>query len=169
MMSRNFTPEQELIDQLVANDATALEELTNRYSYSLYTYCMAKLNSREDARRIVRNLFISLWEDRHHLPGNFSLSLHLYTEVRKGVVQCVNSKLKTNQDLPVFEKNILPGFSADQLQQAAQPSLRDYRKLGYRSLPSPRKQVQVYWWEKYTPAIHLKGLRKALQGMVNIF
>ena len=58
------------------------------------------------------------------------------------------TKLQNEWDLPVFEKNILPGFGADQLQQAAQPeTCATHLKLGYRSLPSPRKQVQVYWWE----------------------
>ena len=111
MMSRNFTPEQTLIDKLSVDDATALEELSRRYCYSLYSYCMTKLNSPEDAKRIVRNIFISLWENRDRLPENFSLSVHLYTEVRKAVVQCVNNKLKTSTNIPAIEKQIIPGFS----------------------------------------------------------
>ena len=99
MMSRNFTPEQDLIDKLSVGDGPALEELSRRYSFPLYSYCMTKLDSPEDAKRIVRNIFISLWENRDRLPENFSLSVHLYTEVRKSVVQCINSKLKTSTNI----------------------------------------------------------------------
>src|SRR5215510_7253103 len=98
MMSRNFTPEQDLIDKFLLDDAEAFEELSRRYCYSLYSYCVTKLNSPEDARRIVRTIFISLWEKRHTLPFDFSISVYLYTEVRKAVVQCLNGKLNNNAD-----------------------------------------------------------------------
>jgi DNA-directed RNA polymerase specialized sigma24 family protein len=170
MMSRNFTLEQLLIDQLSSDDASALEELTRRYSYSLYTYCMSKLNSREDAKRVVRNIFIALWEDRHCLPASFSLSLHLYTEVRKGVVQCVNGKLKTNQDIPVIEKQIIPGFSAVQLQEATKPIKRNYKKESrYPSSAAGKKSYEEHWWDKYSQAISLKGLKHAFQNMLNMW
>src|SRR6187549_2191892 len=115
MMSRNFTPEQTLIDKFASGDAASLEELSRRYGYSLYSYCLAKLNSPEDAKRIVRNIFISLWENKEILPENFSVSTHLYTEVRKAVIQCVNSKLKTSTNIPAIEKQIIPGFSISEL------------------------------------------------------
>src|SRR5258708_5513796 len=128
MLSRNFTPEQTLIDKLTFDDPLALEELSRRYCYSLYSYCMSKLNSMEDSKRIVRNIFIALWEDRHMLPHDFSLSLHLYTEVRKAVVQCIHGKLRTSSNIPAIEKQIIPGFSAIQLQKAKQPVKTNYTK-----------------------------------------
>ena len=167
-MSRNFTPEQLLVDQLASDNATALEELTRRYSYSLYSYCISKLDSKEDAKRIVRNIFIALWEDRHCLPVNFSLSLHLYTEVRKGVVQCVNGKLKTNQDIPVIKEKIIPGFSAVQLHEATKPSIKNYRKESrYQSSGVRKGSYEEHWWDKYS--ISLKGLKHAFQNMLNMW
>ena len=95
-MSRNFTPDETLIDQLFLNDTSAFEEIHHRYCYSLYAYCAGKLSSAADARQIVRDIFILLWEKRHTLPVGFSLSLYLYTEVRKCVVRCINEKLETS-------------------------------------------------------------------------
>ncbi len=164
-MSRNFTPEQELIDKLRYDDGAALEELTRRYSYSLYSYCITKLNSKEDAKRIVRNIFIALWEDRHHLPVDFSLSLHLYTEVRKGVVQCVNGKLKTNQDLPAIKEQIIPGFSASQLHDGAKP-IKQLDKLKSRYHSSGEGNYEDPWWNKHS-LISLKGLKHAFKNMLN--
>jgi DNA-directed RNA polymerase specialized sigma24 family protein len=169
MISRNFTPEQLLIDQLSSDDAAALEELTRRYSYSLYTYCMSKLNSREDAKRVVRNIFIALWEDRHCLPVSFSLSLHLYTEVRKGVVQCVNGKLKTNQDIPAIKEKIIPGFSAVELHEATKPIKRNYKKESRYQYSKVKGSYEEHWWDKYSQAISLKGLKHTFQNMLNMW
>jgi DNA-directed RNA polymerase specialized sigma24 family protein len=164
MMSRNFTPEQLLIDQLASDDSAALEELTRRYAYSLYSYCMSKLNSKEDAKRIVRNIFIALWEDRRCLPVNFSVSLHLYTEVRKGVVQCVNGKLKTNRDLPAIEEKIIPGFSAIKLHEATKPIQRNYRKESRYQSSNVRRNYEEHWWDKYS-----QGIKHAFRSMLNMW
>lgn len=165
MNSRNFTPEQTLLDRLLADDSAALEELSRRYCYSLYTYCMSKLNSREDSKRVVRNIFISLWEDRHLIPADFSLSLHLYTEVRKAVVQCLHNKLAKETDIPAIEEKIIPGFSAAELQKAKQPVRHIYtKKSGNQSFVNRKRSYEESWWN---PAINLKGLKHALQSMVN--
>lgn len=170
MMSRNFTPEQELVDQLSSGNAEALEELSRRYSYSLYSYCNTKLNSPEDAKRIVRNIFISLWENRHRLPENFSLSTHLYTEVRKSVIQCVNSRLKTNANVSGIESDIIPGFSVVALQQARQfvnPS--DIQKSSLYFSDREKGNYEEQRWNRYFSALNLKGLKHGVKSMLNLW
>jgi DNA-directed RNA polymerase specialized sigma24 family protein len=170
MMSRNFTPEQELVDQLTSGNAEALEELSRRYSYSIYAYCQGKLNSREDAKRIVRNVFISLWENRHRLPENFSLSTYLYTEVRKAVVQCVNSKLRTSVNIQAIEKQIIPGFSVAALQKAKQfVENPDKQKSRYTFSTVKVENYEEQWWSKVIPAVNLKGLKHGLKNMLNLW
>lgn len=169
-MSRNFTPEQTLIDKLFFDDATALDELSRRYCYSLYSYCVAKLNSTEDAKRVVRNIFISLWENRGTLPTNFSISLYLYLEVRIAVVQCVNSKLKTSTNIPGIEKQIIPGFNALELQKAKQPVHKNSRqKSRDHSSGMKKRSNEEQWWNKHMPAINLKDLRQNLKSMLNLW
>jgi len=170
MMSRNFTPEQTLIDKLLSNDATALEELSRRYCYSLYSYCMTKLDSPEDAKRIVRNIFISLWENRDILPNDFSISFYLYTEVRKAVVQCINSKLKISTNIPAIEKQIIPGFSVTELQKAKQPvNINSNQKSRYYFSAEKKRNYEEQWWNKFIPAINLKGLKHGLKSMLNLW
>jgi len=164
-MSRNFTPEQTLIDKLFFDDATALDELSRRYCYSLYSYCLAKLNSPEDAKRIVRNIFISLWENRGTLPANFSISLYLYLEVRIAVVQCLNSNLKTSTNIPSIEKQIIPGFNAFELQKAKQP----VHKSRNHSSGLKKRSNEEQWWNKHMPSINLKDLRQNLKSMLNLW
>jgi len=170
MMSRNFTPERELVDQLSAGNTEAIEELSRRYSYSLYSYCSSKLNSHEDAKRIVRNIFISLWENRHRLPENFSLSIHLYTEVRKAVIHCVNSKLKASANIPEIESEIIPGFSVVALQQARQfVNESDIQKSSHYFSATGKGNYEDQGWNRYFSAINLKGLKHGFKSMLNLW
>ncbi len=164
-MRRNFTPDETLIDKLLLDDAAAFEELSRRYCYPLYTYCIGKLNSKEDSKRIVRNIFISLWETRDTIPVNFSISLHLYTEVRKAVIQCINIKLNKDIDINAIEKQNIPGFSIAELQKARQPVQKIQQSNYHTSIVKKGRYEEQ--WRNNIPAINLKCLKHALQKMVN--
>jgi len=120
-MSRTFTPDQELIDRLLLNDTDAFEELYCRYWYSLYTYSVKKLQSSADARQIVKNLFIDLWETRHSIPASFSVSQHLYTSVRRSVVAKLNDKLESADYSELLEQQITASFANEALKDASRP------------------------------------------------
>jgi len=166
-MRRNFTPDETLIDQLHFDSTSAIEELSRRYCYSLYSYCLSKLISSGDAKRIVRNIFISLWENRTDIPCNFSLHVHLYTEVRKAVVQNINTKLNKEMDLPVIEEKIIPGFSINELQKARQP-IHTIQESNYPTSIVNKRRYEEPWRNKYSGP-SLKGLKHALQNMLNFW
>jgi hypothetical protein len=123
-MSRNFESDQTLIDSLRINDTAAFEELFRRYWYNLYIYSLKKLHSSDDSRKIVRDIFKELWENRQMWPSNFSLPKHLYAEVRKAVIKSLSEKLNAENNSSVIAKEILPGFSVTSLQQARMPVMK---------------------------------------------
>ena len=166
-MSRNFIPEQTLIDQLVANDTEAFEEIHRRYCFPLYSYCLAKLNAPEDAKRIVRDIFIRLWEKRASLPVNYSLQVELYSEVRREILNCLNEKLITEDDLPSISSHVLPGFAVYKLQEARKPVRADR---------NPRVNIQERtaapqqpWWNQYPSFFNPRGMKLALEKVLHIF
>jgi hypothetical protein len=120
-MSRNFTTDQVLIDRLLLDDTDAFEELYRRYWYALYVYSVKKLHSPDDAKCIVRDLFIELWKERKSWPVSFSVSQHLYDSVRKAVVKSLSLALSNSNNTEIIGEKILPGFSIQALQQARQP------------------------------------------------
>lgn len=120
-MSRNYASDTALIDSLRLNNTEAFEELFRRYWYNLYIYSLKKLRSSDDARQIVRDIFKDLWERRMEWPADFSLQQHLYAEVRKGVVKCLDQAIAADSENNVINKDILPGFSVNSLQQAKLP------------------------------------------------
>lgn len=125
-MSRIPSNDQHLIDRLILNDTEAFEELYRHYWYGLYMYCLKKLQSPEDAKIIVRTLFIAIWEQRHSLPVSFSISTYLYKEVRKSVVKCLSEKLTDISDSPAYEQRFSKEFSIEALQQARKPVRREF-------------------------------------------
>jgi DNA-directed RNA polymerase specialized sigma24 family protein len=165
-MSRNFTPDETLIDKLLLDDTDAVEELHRRYCYPLYKYCNEKLDSPGDARRITRDIFISLWENRHRLPVGYSISFHLYTEVRKAVVRCVNEKLLDKENIPVIEKQIIPGFSLDYLQKARQPVSNNQQST--RDTSTAQRSTTP-WWNRYPHIPEMRGFKLAFRNMLNFF
>ncbi len=164
-MSRKFTCEETLIDQLVVNDTEAFEEIYHRYSFPLYSYCISKLNAPADAKRIVRDIFIRLWEKRQTIPVGFALQVHLYTEVRREILNCVNEKLLTEEDLPLIKEQVLPGFTVYKLQDARRPVKRTVN-------PAPGRQEkfpQQPWWNQYPGFIKTRGMKLAFEKVLHMF
>ena len=169
-MSRNFISERTLIDQLLLDDTAAFEELYHRYCYPLYTYSVNKLDSSEDARRIVRDIFIALWEQRHSIPVEFSLSAYLYTEVRKSVVKVINEKLLDQQESAEIEKKIIPGFAVIQLRQASQPvKTSTHKESNYHFQVVRKGHYESQWWSRNFAPVNMKGLRHAFQQILNFW
>ena len=164
-MSRNYISEQTLIDQLLLDDTAGFEVLYHRYCYPLYTYSLNKLDSPEDAHRIVRDIFIALWEQRHTLPVNFSVSFHMYTEVRKSVVKVINEKLTAQQETPGYEEKIIPGFAVIQLKKASQPVKQAYSQPSSYQSPVIRRGTYENQWYP----INMKGIRHAFQSILNFW
>lgn len=168
-MGRNFTSEQQLIDHLHLDDSSAFEELYHRYCIPLYSYCLNKLGSPEDAKCITRDTFIDLWQNRHQLPVYFSISTHLYKDVRRRVIQTLNEKLE-KEETAAFGESILPGFKLVNLKNARLPVWSaSTQTRETEPAPAKKENYQHNWWNRYYPAMRLKSLRHALQHFANIW
>ena len=168
-MRRNFTPDQTLIDELFLNNTDAFEELYHRHWYSLYSYSYGKLKSHKDAQTIVRNVFVSLWRERNRLSLNFSLSAYLYSEVRNEVVKCVNAKMNSHTEETFIENQIIPGFATRELAKAKKPVSYNnvYPRPGRLRLSEINDSPKETLWAKYYSRSNFKGLKQALQTMLN--
>ena len=167
-MSRNFIAEETLIDQLFLDDTDSFEELYHRNGILLYNYCLDKLNSPDDARRIVREIFVSLWESRQSLPVGFSISIHLYTEVRKKIIQCINEKLNDNKDINMIQEQIIPGFNVLQLKKARQPVKAIFADRT-STVPGYKKQQDHHYPDYYLRSFIVNNVRHAFQKMMHLW
>ena len=166
-MSRIYSTDQTLIDRLSLNDTEAFEELYRRYWNSLYLYCLKKLLTSEDAKIIVRTIFINIWENRHSLPVSFSLSKHLYEEVRKTVVQCLSQKLTDTTNESYVEKRLLVEFSVQSLLAARKPVTKKYTVI---NKPSEliRQQTGQTGTEHYNTLTTVKWMFQSLTDKLSL-
>jgi len=166
-MSRTYSTDQTLIDRLSLNDTQAFEELYRRYWNSLYIYCLKKLHTSEDAKIIVRTIFIDIWEKRHSLPVSFSLPKHLYEEVRKKVVKCLSQKLTDANNEAYIENRLIAEFSVHSLQAARKPVTRKYTVI---NKPSEllRQQTGQTGIEGYNTFATVKWLLHSLTDKLSL-
>ena len=167
-MSRIFTEDQLLIDRLGINDTEAFEELYRRYWYGLYAYCLKKLQSHQDAKAIVRDIFVQLWNNRESLPESFSFSRHGYEEVRKQVVKCLSRRLAEGNNLPDMEDRLAFEFSTQFLKGASERvALQTQAQNQKQAQPAMGKVKEAANHHPYTLS-NLKWILHSLTSKISI-
>jgi hypothetical protein len=120
-MNNHLIYDSQLLEALRVNDTTAFEKLFDRYWFLLFQYANSKLDSEEEAKEIVRDIFIDLWENRSAITGDFSLIVHLYTRLRKKVAANLYKQI-CEQSIEFHRKNLLLAeFSVQHLKTAYKP------------------------------------------------
>lgn len=89
----------ELVLLLKAGDNIAYTEIYNRYHGKLYIHVYNKMQSREDCRDILHDLFISIWQNHAALEVQTTLSAYLYTAARYRVFDRISKKQVENRYL----------------------------------------------------------------------
>ena len=92
-MQEKLYADIELLDRLRSDDTACFEELYHRHWRMVYFYAIKKLQSREDARKVVVLVFTDIWKERYQIPVEFSLPILLYQKVRVAVVQQLHARL----------------------------------------------------------------------------
>ena len=70
--------DQQLIAMLKHGDELAYREIYLRYDKLLFIFAYRKLKDREEARDVVQDIFVWLWNNRRIMPDQASLSSYLY-------------------------------------------------------------------------------------------
>lgn len=88
--------DDDLLGHLRSDDSAVVEEIYRRYYGLLYSHVYRRLPDREEARDIVQEALVTLWNKRHQLNADTTLSSYLYTLVRNRVLNTYrNQKVRT--------------------------------------------------------------------------
>lgn len=162
-MSRIATTDQTLIDRIGLNDTDAFEELYRQYWHSLFIYSFRKLQAHADAKKIVRTIFIDLWEMRHTIPVDFSISEHFYTEVRKQVIKSLSEKVANASDADCVAEKFSTEFTVNSLLAARKPITKQYTVVNKRSELMRQESAHM----QMTGQTALPGIKWVLQSLTN--
>ena len=83
----------QLIDLLKEDDEAAFTEIYSRYAENLTGFASTKLYSLADARDIIHDLFVTLWEERRTLMVHRKLESYLFTLVRYRVIDKIRKNI----------------------------------------------------------------------------
>jgi RNA polymerase sigma-70 factor (family 1) len=120
----------QLTDLLKKGDEAAFAEIYRRHAENLAGFAASKLFSLEDARDIIHDLFVNLWQNRAQLEITGNLNAFLFASVRYRIIDKIRKnvtreeyagmiKTLSNSLEPAVEQQI----AAKELQQTIQKAI----------------------------------------------
>jgi len=181
-----FTDEQ-LLALLKNGDQLAFAEIYRRYAESLAGFAASKLFNLDDARDIMQDLFVKLWENREQLHITSTLPSYLFAVIRHKIIDKIR-KNKTREEYASALQSLVTFFQpasdkqleAKELQQTIQNSLGQLparvkeiyqlsREDGLSNQEIAEKLNLSGQTVKNQLAIALKHLRKSLMRISHLF
>jgi RNA polymerase sigma-70 factor (family 1) len=104
MSSYNCLTDRELALLLQQGDDQAFTEIYHRYKGILYLHAYKRLQSKEDVKDIIHELFTTLWLKRDAIQINDNLAGYLYTAVRNRVIDCLARKKSETRYINGFQQ-----------------------------------------------------------------
>ena len=120
-MYRNYVNDTVLLDAIHGNDTAAFETLIQRYWYYIYQFSFGKSHCEKTAKDITRKIFVELWENRNHIPPDFSLQSYFTIKMRWYLVDNLYLQLNKSETETALINEALSSFSLDKLRCAYLP------------------------------------------------
>lgn len=175
-----YTDEQ-LVGLLREGDEMALAEIFDRYNKLLYSHVFNKLRQESDARDVVQEVFIKLWEKRSRLTeGN--LAGYLFTLARNRVLNVVSHN-QVVQDYRLFVQRYGKGFEegvedlvlSRELSNlieaeisALPPRMREVFNLSRKGFLSNKEIADRLGLSEHTVADHIKKSLRVLRVRIGL-
>jgi RNA polymerase sigma-70 factor (family 1) len=105
MSALQTLPDEQLLPLLKKGDKAAFAEIYSRYAKSLAGFAGSKLFDLEDAKDIIHDVFVKLWNDRAALVITGSLRSYLFSAVRYSVIDKIRRNI-TRQDYSVLVQSL---------------------------------------------------------------
>ncbi|MCF3110639.1 sigma-70 family RNA polymerase sigma factor [Niabella sp. CC-SYL272] len=132
--------DSDLIGLLREGDHLAYMEIYNRYARSLYVKGCKKLDSRDDVKDLLQDVFAALWKNRYALTLNTPLAGYLYATLRYMVIKRIlHKKVQTTYLESLKSATPIKHETADNL--ARENELKRLIETEITSLPEKMQEV----------------------------
>jgi len=99
----------DLVAYLRNGDENAFIEIFNRYQRNLHIHAYQKLGDFEQAKEIVKELFLMFWKNRADIPQTVKIEAHLYTMTKNRVLEAIADHKDISMYSASFDKFIEKG------------------------------------------------------------
>lgn len=105
MKTLNATEEKALLERLRHGDETAFTTIFNQYNQFLFLQAYKLTRDEDDARDIVQDIFVNLWDNREKFSIHVPLAVYLSKSVRFGFFKKIrysSNRARYEQDFASF-------------------------------------------------------------------
>lgn len=167
----NPNEDLELFQRIKQDDIGSFNQLFNKYWEPLYVFVNKKLQSEEDARDIIQNVFIAVWMKRHQIDIQTSTEGYLFSIARYQLLSFISQSIKTRQKQEMLLHVVLPGF--EELLSPRQAQLMDsLMQKEVEKLPQRMKQIFTMTLEENLTireiALQLQLSEQSVRNQLNI-
>jgi RNA polymerase sigma-70 factor (ECF subfamily) len=140
MTAYNKLTNEQLIILLKKDDQQAFTEIYNRYAKSLAGFAASKLYNLDDAKDILHDLFVKLWENRAQLNINSNLQSYLFSMIRHRIIDKIRKNV-TRQEYASMQQSLSAFYqhSIDKQVEARELNLAIQKSLD--QLPPRVKEI----------------------------
>lgn len=133
--------EKELVIRLKNGEHDAFERLYNKYWSQVYNFCRLYINSVEDTKEVVQQVFIKIWEARNLIKEDENFKGFLFI-ITRNLIFNINKKT-FNENFYKF--SVLTAFSGDAgyeiEEEISATQLKEYIYQLVDTLPSRQREV----------------------------
>ena len=140
MLTKNEIPDSELWAALKEGSQLAYTQVYARYHAALYVFAYQRLGNREEAKDIVHELFLALWEKRNSIIISQNLRVYLYTAVRNRILDVIRHQKVSSKYVEAFQEFIETSHSNTE-EEIALADLHEQIELAIQSLPDKMRKV----------------------------
>ncbi|RIJ45809.1 RNA polymerase sigma-70 factor [Maribellus luteus] len=142
MEGSSLNNDKMLVDKLVANEVEAFDALFHKYNEKLYRFAFSLLKNDEDAKEIVQEAFVRIWENRTKIDSSKSFKSFLFKISYNLIISQLRVRLKDAE----YRKFLVQFFESESFELDVSidyETIREKVNQAIDELPAKRKQIFI--------------------------
>lgn len=142
-MKEFFTyTDEELMQEIKADNMLAFDILYKKYSKRLYRFAFSILKSNEEAENIIQDVFLNLWENRQKVEKDSSVRYYIFTIAHNSAISLIRKKSRTSEFIEYLKLN--QNFNQEPVNiEIEYNELKDRLEGIINQLPDRQKEVYL--------------------------
>lgn len=138
-MNLNSTLDSQLIALWRTGNENAYRALFDRYFLKLYHYTLQFISDKRISEEIVMDVMLAVWQKKHRLNSNLSLSAYLYKSVKNRLIDYLRKQ--TVPTVSLDQTNMEPPSSFITDSRLLHKELECIYKTSLERLPPQKKRI----------------------------
>jgi RNA polymerase sigma-70 factor, ECF subfamily len=92
-----FYSDEELMQEIKADNMFAFDVLYKKYNKKLYKFSYSILKSQVESENIIQDVFLTLWETRYKIVKDSSIKCYLFTIAYNSAISIIRKKARESE------------------------------------------------------------------------